>query len=131
MIRLALLFTALSTAAHGQGQTAAEVAAPILDDARAVCQAEAGNTAELLIEPGALTWVALDEPDLKDDLIVDFNHILCSLSYSLWHGTGGSRIFIVLNGETTEAWSGGLWRMTEMAGWPLLLIGRHGSACDG
>jgi hypothetical protein len=88
-------------------------------------------TPELLIEPGAITHAALDEPEPKDDVIVDFNHILCSLNYSLWHGSGGSILHIVLNGETSQSWSGGLRRIDEFNGLPLLLIGRHGTACDG
>ncbi len=87
---------------------------------------------ELLVEPGALTFVTLDPDDeAKDDVILDFNHVLCSLNYSLWHGTGGSIIHVVRNGETSASWTGGRWRLSEFDGTPLLLIGRHGGNCDG
>ncbi|WP_102110377.1 hypothetical protein [Oceaniglobus roseus] len=85
----------------------------------------------LEIEPGAVTWVALSDLDEKDDVILDFNHILCSQDYALWHGTGGSIIHAVVDGERSASWSGGIWRVDEFYGSPLLLIGRHGTACDG
>jgi len=64
-------------------------------------------------------------------MVVDFNHIMCSLNYSLWHGSGGSILHLVVNGERSISVSGGIWRITEWYGSPLFLLGRHGSACDG
>ncbi|WP_108485178.1 hypothetical protein [Oceaniglobus ichthyenteri] len=109
----------------------------ILETARAECIADVQSgdptapTPDLLIEPGALTAVDLDGEGEKNDTIVDFNHILCSLNYSLWHGTGGSILHLVVNGERSASLSGGLWRLTEFNGAPLLLIGRHGGNCEG
>jgi len=86
---------------------------------------------QLEIRPGAMTWVDLDGEGEKDDMVVDFNHILCSLNYSLWHGTGGSIIHLVVNGERSASLSGGTWRITEWYDRPVFMLGRHGSACDG
>jgi len=86
---------------------------------------------ELMIEPGALTWLDLDGEEEKNDAVVDFNHILCSQDYALWHGSGGSILHLVINGERSASWTGGYWRVTEFFGTPLMLIGRHGTACDG
>lgn len=70
---------ALATAAEAEMPGAA---VPILNSASKVCRADAGSEA---------------------NLIVDFTQILCSLGFRLWHGTGDSRIHIVLNDGATKA----------------------------
>ncbi|WP_226782962.1 hypothetical protein [Oceaniglobus trochenteri] len=109
----------------------------ILDAAAEECRIDVTEgdpeapTPELLVEPGAITWVDLDGEGEKNDAVVDFNYVLCSLNYSLWHGTGGSILHLVVNGARSESWTGGLWRLTEFNGLPLMLIGRHGGNCGG
>ncbi len=109
----------------------------ILATAEAECRASVKEmdptapTPELILEPGALTWLDLDGEEERNDAVVDFNHILCSLDYPLWHGSGGSILHLVVNGEKTASWTGGFWRLTEFYGSPLMLIGRHGTNCDG
>ncbi|RVT82266.1 hypothetical protein DXV76_17475 [Rhodobacteraceae bacterium CCMM004] len=86
---------------------------------------------ELVVEPPAVTWVDLDGEDYRNDVVLDFNHVLCSLNFSLWHGTGGSLIHLITSDGRVGTWTGGLWRMDSFGGRPLVLIGRHGGRCDG
>ncbi|MDF0601984.1 hypothetical protein P1J78_14665 [Psychromarinibacter sp. C21-152] len=129
-LTLALLATPL--AAQEVDETAPAIAA-VLDEARAECAAEAaagGPKPRLEMETGAMTWTDLDGDGPPNDLVIDFNRIMCSATYSLWHGSGGSRLVFVLNGEIARTWTGGTWRVTEYGGQPLILIGRHGTYCD-
>ena len=84
---------------------------------------------ELIIEHGAITWTDLDGDGGVNDTVIDFNMILCSGSFGLWHNTGGSILYFVLNGETVQDWTGANWRVTEFLGGPLILIARHGTWC--
>jgi hypothetical protein len=112
-------------------------AAEILDAARAECIADVKGmdadapTPELLVENEALSFWDLDEAGVEDDAILDFNFVFCSLNYSLWHGSGGSVIHVIHNGTTSRSWTGGLWEVADFNGSKLLLIGRHGTWCDG
>ena len=84
---------------------------------------------ELIIEHGAITWTDLDGDGGVNDTVIDFNMILCSGSFGLWHNTGGSILYFVLNGEIVQDWTGANWRVTEFQGGPLILIARHGTWC--
>ena len=138
MIRLSVIFACLpGLVLAAVMQTTNPTIEAILDTAEAECVAsvrEIDATApipELLIEPGALTWVDLDGSEEKNDAVMDFNHILCSLNFSLWHGSGGSILRLVVNDDLTASWTGGYWRIVDFYGTPLMLIGRHGTNCDG
>lgn len=85
---------------------------------------------QLEVDPSAITWVDLDGDWEKDDAIVDFNYVYCSLNYSLWHGTAGSLIHLVIDDSTSQTWSGGRWQLISFGETPLFLLGRHGSYCD-
>ena len=114
------LLAATQATAQPIDQTAPAIQA-ILTQARAECAAEADPTGpkpELIVEPPAITWLDLEAEGEKNDAIVDFNHILCSATYSLWHGSGGSVIHLVRNGETSASWSGGLWTVVEFLATP-------------
>lgn len=137
MLRTALCVALLPGLALAQDDTETNPrVTEILDRARAECIADvAGDPTapkpDLVLKPGALNWVDLDGEDERNDTIVDFNYIYCSLNYSLWHGSGGSIIHLVVNGETSTSWSGGIWRVVDFYQSPLVLIGKHGTWCDG
>lgn len=109
----------------------------LLEIAEAECRAEVmaqdpqSAVPHLEVEPSAITWVDLDGDWEKDDAIVDFNYVFCSLNYSLWHGTGGSLVHLVIDDETSAAWTGGRWHLISFGDTPLFLLGRHGTYCDG
>jgi len=134
MTRFLLIFTLLATPLSAQmiDENAPAIRA-IIDAAQADCAAEAvagGPKPALIIEPGALSWFDLDGGGEPNDTVIDFNRILCSATYTLWHGSGGSYLHFVLNGQISRAWTGGYWRVDEFGGQPLILIGRHGTLCD-
>jgi|GEM_PF-2685507 len=109
----------------------------LLEIAEAECRADVmaldpeGPVPDLEVRPAAITWVDLDGDWEKDDAVVDFNHVYCSLNYSLWHGTGGSLVHLVIDDRVSSAWSGGRWQLISFGETPLLLLGRHGGYCDG
>jgi hypothetical protein len=74
----------------------------------------------------------LQEVDyLPDDAVVDFNYIFCSRG-NLWAGSGGAPIHFVLDGTTSQSWTGAGWEVERFGSLPaVILIGRHGSACEG
>jgi len=112
-------------------------ASEILEAARAECIADVkaadpnAPTPELLVENEALSFWDLDQYGAEDDAILDFNFVFCSLNFSLWHGSGGSIIHVIHNGTTSRSWTGGLWEVATFNESPVLLIGRHGTWCDG
>lgn len=130
---LLALGPALPALAEAEGGRVAE----ILAQARAECRADvmAGDPdapePELDVRPAAVTWLDLDGDHEKDDAIVDFNEVMCSLNYSLWHGSGGSLIHLVLDDAASATWTGGRWQVMTFGRTPLVLIGRHGGYCDG
>lgn len=131
MTRIALFLALLANPAAA-AQDVDETAAPIvaaLDEARQTC-ADLG-AGDLVMRPGAITWVDLEGDGEKNDAVLDFNRMHCTQMFAPWHGSGGSTVRLVLNGALTRGWSGGLWRMTEFNGQPVFLLGRHGTNCDG
>ena len=136
MIRFLAAFAFVATPLSAQviDETAPAIRA-IFDAAKAECLKETTDdpgapTPELIIEPGAVTWVDLDGSGGPDDTVIDFNFVLCSSALTLWHGSGGSILHFVLNGEESRSWTGGYWRVSEFRGSPVILIGRHGTWCD-
>ncbi len=108
----------------------------ILDSAAAECTAQSQGQLEVLDER-ALTWIDLDgdaqmADNMPDDMVIDFNFIFCSTG-NLWGGTGGAPVHFVLNGTTSASWTGGNWDVvrTRTLYSPVILLPRHGSACDG
>ncbi len=131
MIRIACALLLATPCAAEKGRVGA-----ILPEALAECRADvaqdpASPVPDLEIGRAAVTWVDLQGDGEANDAVVDFNHVYCGLNYSLWHGTGGSIVHLVLDDAVSQTWSGGAWRITEFGGAPLVLLGRHGSACDG
>lgn len=131
-VAAALLLAPISATAEGHGGAVSA----LLKAAEAECRAEAALSGDgapapqLDIRPAAVTWVDLDGDELKDDAIVDFNAVLCPVAYTLWAGTGGSLIHLVLDDQTTATFTGGTWQLLTFRFTPVVLIGRHGTYCD-
>lgn len=69
----------------------------------------------------------------RDDAVLDMNHVWCSGALSLWSGSGGAPIHFVLDGTTSASWTGHRWDQVRMGAYypSVILIARHGTACDG
>ena len=96
------------------------------------CAAETGG-GTLDIEDGAFTEVDLDGDARTADMVVDFNHVFCSRAVSLWSGSGGSPVHLVVGDESGEVF-GGPWQIVDFGNevpTRVFLIGVHGSQCDG
>jgi len=111
----------------------------IIAVAQAVCDAATDGLGELVYGDAVIVPIDLDgdggnTPDaLPDDVVIDLNHIHCSLAVSLWTGTGGAPVHFVIDGTTSASWPG-LFREAERMGPDLpavILLARHGTACDG
>lgn len=135
--RFALTLGALALAGHATAQTAPDGSsvARVLAEAEAACTAlDPSAPARLEIAPEAITWTDLDGDDARDDAIVDFNAIYCSISATLWQGTGGAPVHALpdaADGGAGYDWTGWGWQVVQHAGRPVLLVSRHGTACGG
>ncbi len=67
-----------------------------------------------------------------DDTVINFNFIECS-SGPVWFNTGGAPIHFVLDGQVAAGWIAHDWQVVRFSDFvpALILIGRHGSVCDG
>lgn len=106
----------------------------ILDAYREQCKTEADGT-DLLVqsEDHAFVETDIDGDGARDDLVLDMGKIYCNRAYTLWAGTGGSPLHFIIDGTTSQSWSGHVWEIERLGPWypAVILIGRHGSACDG
>lgn len=134
MKRACLLAMALAGPATAQSVPEGSAVARVLETALAECRAiDPSVPAALQIGPEAVTWTDLDGDDARDDAIVDFNAIYCSITASLWQGTGGAPIHAMRDAATegaAQVWTGWNWQVVQHADQPLLLISRHGTACN-
>lgn len=137
MIRTTTILMTLLCAGAAQAEADPSRVADLLKIAEAECRADLmaldpqSPVPELEVQPAAVTWVDLDGDWEKDDAVVDFNYVYCSLNYSLWHGTGGSLVHLVIDDRVSSTWSGGRWQLISFGETPLFLLGRHGGYCDG
>jgi hypothetical protein len=108
----------------------------ILQAAERDCAKQAKGELEFA-DDRAVTFTDLDGDaamidGLPNDAVVDFNYIYCTTG-NLWGGTGGAPVHFVLAGATSRDWTGGGWQIVRMSAElpAVILIGRHGGACDG
>jgi hypothetical protein len=110
----------------------------IIAAARASCLAETDNDQILHTPELAITYTDLDgDNGLNDfaefdDAVIDFNYMTCA-GGNIWAGTGGAPVHFVLDGETSASWTGFGWDVVRFSAYTpaLILLGRHGSYCDG
>ena len=127
-----------SLSAYADLQQDAPAAWAALTAAQTYCDVETDG-GELEIGPRGVVFTDLDGDGAAgawggpDDVVVDFNDILCSRAMSLWAGTGGSPVHFVLDGTEAAAWFGFDWEVERMGAHlpAVILLARHGSACDG
>ena len=145
MIRTAAIFALLGSAATAEQYylpEALEIAkgAPavieVLTNANAECVD--GNAGELVIfDDRAIVATDLDgdlgrdDSGQMDDWVVDLNYASCTLG-TLWAGSGGAPISFIRDGSESAAWTGGSWELIRFNEYlpVVILIGRHGGACD-
>ncbi len=68
--------------------------------------------------------------DGKPDKIVDTAKFSCSTAASLWGGSGGTYLYAVVNGKSTEFLAHG-WRLVDAGRQKVLLLSVHHSECGG
>ena len=78
------------------------------------------------------TAQAVVERDVTgDDLpetVIDSSHFACSTAASLWGGTGGTQLWVVVD-DTPLEFLAHQWQVVDMAGQPVLLLAVHSSEC--
>jgi hypothetical protein len=139
---LLVISICLGTAAHAQDESYDfsdwEDGRPeltrILDDYMQQCKDEADGTALIVRnEDTVLTEVDLDGDGERNDLVLDMGQVFCNYAMTLWAGTGGSPIHFIINGTSSQSWSGHKWDIERLGPYypTVILIARHGSICDG
>lgn len=119
---LAYLFgcAAMLSAAEQSGAT-------VIESARKSCRD---------LENGYLdrTDKALSRADLngdgRPDDIVDYCQFECSTAATLFHGTGGCLLSVVVDGKISE-FVAKKWKIVDWSGRSILLLSVHGSQCGG
>ncbi|MDQ2091170.1 hypothetical protein [Marimonas arenosa] len=123
---LAIVATLVSSA--GSAMAVSPEAQQLIDRAAADCQAfENGE-----FDQGD----AITEIELRSQFgavyaeLVDESQYACSSAASLYCGTGGCMLNLIVNGETM-AWQATGWRLIDWGPDRILLIGRDGGWCGG
>ena len=66
--------------------------------------------------------------DGQPETIVDAAGFSCSAAASLWGGSGGTYLWVLVDGEAHEFLAHG-WKVVEMGSQPALLLAVHSSEC--
>ena len=117
-----LALACIGVAAAADSRVAAQ---NLIDRARAECASlDAGMFA---VEPTALT-----EHDLTGDgvpeTLVDSAGFACSTALTLWGGSGGNFLWVIVDGEVHE-FLAHRWRVVDDHGQPVLLLAVHHAEC--
>ena len=125
--RLLAVLTMLFLCA-GAAMAVSPEAQQLIDRAAADCQAlESGE----FDQGDAVTEIELrSQFGTVDAELVDESQYACSSAASLYCGTGGCMLNLVVNGETM-AWQVTGWRLIDWGPDRILLIGRDGGWCGG
>lgn len=67
--------------------------------------------------------------DGRPEELVDASQFSCSTALSLWGGTGGTYLWVVVDGETYE-FLAHQWKVVDMYGKNVLLLAVHSSECS-
>ncbi|MEM6934341.1 MAG: hypothetical protein AAF526_12240 [Pseudomonadota bacterium] len=121
----AAMAVASGLALHGPAQATSPE--EVLDQARSDCNGLDNG----ILEAGEDAIVRVDvSGDGQPDEIVDANHLSCTSARSLFCGTGGCAVTVIVDGTTTEFLAKG-WQVVDFAGSPVFLLAVHGSECGG
>jgi hypothetical protein len=82
---------------------------------------------ELHVGQQAITYHDLTN-DGQPEAIVDAAELSCSTAASLWSGSGGTYLWIIVDGQTYE-YLAHKWRVIDVDGHQVLLLAVHFSAC--
>lgn len=97
-----------------------------IDDARADCESfEAGDFS---FEPEAIIKTPLTQT--ADGWLVDETHMRCSSAASMYCGTGGCGLFLIVGDHITERLAKA-WSIVDFYDRPVVLLDVHGSLCGG
>ncbi len=128
MIRLSLILSLCLSAAAAQAET--ELPDPlraVLSERVTDCEGFESGTLEL--EADAIQRVDLTGNG-EDDWVLDEFHLRCSSAASMYCGTGGCGLNLLVDGVVTSRLSKG-WDVTDLGPLRTVLIQIHGSACGG
>lgn len=67
--------------------------------------------------------------DGRPEEVVDASQFSCSTSASMWGGTGGTFLWVLVEGKTHE-FLAHKWRVVDMDGQKVLLLAVHSSECS-
>lgn len=114
----------MSSSATAAGFSAATQA--LIAKAGSDCKFEQGRFS---MQPSAVSRHDLNG-DGKSDEIVDTAKFSCSTAASLWGGSGGTYLYAVVDGKSTEFLAHG-WRLVDAGRQKVLLLSVHHSECGG
>lgn len=118
----ALVFLSLAFPAMASDQAAA-----VIDQARADCAAFENGT--LSVPEGAIVTTDLSG-DGQPDTLIDTSKISCSSAASLYCGTGGCSVFVIIGDAVTNLLVKG-WQIVDWEGDRILVTAVHGYECGG
>ena len=122
----AIVFAALMLAFPAMASEFSAAARTLIVKAENDCKFEQGVFG---VRPSAISRHDLNG-DGKPDEIVDTAKFSCSTAASLWGGSGGTYLYGVVNGKSTEFLAHG-WRLADVGGQKVLLLSVHHSECGG
>ncbi len=123
---LVTIITLLCFAFNAMGDDQLPTATEIVQKAKSECASfESGkfNATEQTITLHDFTG------DGRPEEIVDASQFSCSTSASMWGGTGGTLLWVVVDGKAHEFLAHN-WRVVDVDGQKVLLIAVHPSECD-
>ena len=126
LLALAVLMGPLASAFTGdQGNEAA--VAQVIAEARADCSDYRDGELILPDKP----WPEIDlTHDGRMATIVDAHEFHCTTAATLWCGTGGCPVTVIIGGEPHEFMAKG-WKVVDWSNIRVLLLEVHGSECGG
>ncbi|PSU33502.1 hypothetical protein [Photobacterium lutimaris] len=124
ILSISLIFLCLSPFAFGADQS--QAASEIVQNAKTECASfEDGefNATEQAISLHDLTG------DGQPEEIVDASQFSCSTSASMWGGSGGTFLWVVVDGKPYE-FLANKWKTVDFDGQSVLLLAVHSSECS-
>jgi hypothetical protein len=106
---------------------ASDAANKVVDQARKDCKSFENGILKTTKQTITLTDLTGDG---RPEEIVDASQFSCSTAASLFCGTGGCSITIIVNGKPFDFLAKG-WKIVKWSDRPILLFAIHGSACGG
>ena len=121
---LSTLVVAVSLSVHGDEDL--PLSTQIVQDARSECASFEGGAFDSTEQTILLKDLTGDG---RPEEIVDASQFSCSTAASMWGGTGGTQLWVVVDGEKFE-FLAHQWQVVEMKGKNILLLAVHSSQCS-